>query len=104
MRNLLLVAALVAVAPAGLPAQAPKAGELGTIHFPTSAPAAAQTPFLTGVKALFNFEFDIAGEAFLESQKAAPEFALAYWGEAMSYNHPLWAQQDLAKARRAMEK
>jgi tetratricopeptide (TPR) repeat protein len=104
MRNLLLAAALVAVAPASLPAQAPTTGQLGTINFPTSAPAAAQAPFLVGVKALFNFEFDIAGDAFLESEKAAPNFALAYWGEAMSYNHPLWAQQDLAKARRALEK
>src|SRR5262249_2087605 len=96
--------AVVVMASASLPAQSSKTGQLGTISFPTSAPAAAQAPFLTGVKALFNFEFDIAAEAFLESQKAAPDFALAYWAEAMSYNHPLWAQQDLAKARRAMEK
>src|SRR2546421_209560 len=40
-------------------AQAP-AVELGTITFPTSAKPAAQAPFLTGVKALYNFEFDTA--------------------------------------------
>ena len=66
-------------------AQAPrKAVELGTINFPSSAKPAAQAPFLTGVKALYNFEFDIAGEVFREAQKADPGFALAYWGEAMS--------------------
>ena len=38
-------------------AQAPKkAVELGSINFPTSAKPAAQAPFLTGVKALYNFE------------------------------------------------
>ena len=86
-------------------AQAPgKAVELGTINFPSSARPAAQAPFLTGVKALYNFEFDIAGEVFREAQKADPGFALAYWGEAMSYNHPLWAQQDLPAARKVMER
>src|SRR5260221_7318400 len=95
------LAALVFASPAG--AQTP-AKQLGTINFPSSAKPAAQAPFLTGVKALFNFEFDIAYDAFIETQKADPDFALGYWGEAMSYNHPLWAQQDLAKARKAMEK
>ena len=78
--------------------------ELGSINFPTSAKPAAQAPFLTGVKALYNFEFDIAAEAFREAQKADPAFALAYWGEAMSYNHPLWAQQDLPAARKVLER
>src|SRR5437868_12806382 len=90
-----------------LAGQAPAAtmsSELGTINFPTSAKPAAQAPFLTGVKALYNFEFDIAGDAFRETQKADPAFALGYWGEAMSYNHPLWAQQDLPAARKALEK
>jgi tetratricopeptide (TPR) repeat protein len=79
-------------------------GELGTINFPTSATGAAQAAFLTGVKALHNFEFDTAGEAFRDAQKADPAFALAYWGEAMSFNHPLWAEQDIAAARRVLER
>jgi tetratricopeptide (TPR) repeat protein len=85
-------------------AQTPAPVELGTIHFPSSAKPAAQGPFLTGVKALFNFEFDIAADAFQQTQKADPDFALGYWGEAMSYNHPLWAQQDLSAARKTMER
>src|SRR5437868_7461679 len=90
-----------------LAGQAPAAtmsSELGTINFPTSAKPAAQAPFLVGTKALYNFEFDIAAEAFRDAQNADPAFALAYWGEAMSFNHPLWAQQDLASARNALEK
>ena len=109
----LVVGLLVAGLGAGAAAQAPrkqaatgskKAVELGTINFPSSAKPAAQAPFLTGVKALYNFEFDIAGEVFREAQKADPGFALGYWGEAMSYNHPLWAQQDLPAARKVMER
>src|SRR5881628_2157481 len=102
----LIVAVAVAVPTVSGPvqragAQAPSASQLGTISFPTSAKPAAQAPFLTGTKALYNFEFDLAGDAFRESQKADPVFALAYWGEAMSYNHPLWAEQDQAAARAA---
>src|SRR5438874_6539133 len=84
--------------------QTPASVELGTINFPTSAKPAAQTSCLIGTKALFNFEFDLAADACREAQKADPAFALGYWGEAMSFNHPLWAEQDLASARRALEK
>ena len=102
MKRALVLMAALAVMAAGPYAQTPS--QLGTINFPTSAKPAAQEPFLVGTKALYNFEFDIAAEAFQQSQKADPGFALAYWGEAMSYNHPLWAQQDLAAARRVLER
>jgi tetratricopeptide (TPR) repeat protein len=107
LRNHALLVGVFAAGVLGVTAgaQAPKkAVELGSINFPSSAKPAAQAPFLTGVKALYNFEFDIAGDAFRETQKADPGFALGYWGEAMSYNHPLWAQQDLPAARKALEK
>jgi tetratricopeptide (TPR) repeat protein len=83
---------------------APSAQELGTISFPTSGAPAAQPAFLEGVKALHSFQFDDAADAFRRAQKADPDFALAYWGEAMSHNHPLWAQQDVEAARKALEK
>jgi tetratricopeptide (TPR) repeat protein len=105
MKTLLVAVTSVFVActtPAA--AQSAGPGELGTISFPTSAKGPAQTAFLVGVKALHNFEFDTAADAFRESQKADPGFALAYWGEAMSFNHPLWAEQDIASARRALER
>ena len=80
------------------------AQELGSITFPTSGAAAAQPKFIEGVKDLHSFEFDEAAEAFHEAQRLDPNFALAYWGEAMSYNHPLWAQLDLPAARKALER
>src|SRR5438132_12767430 len=81
-------------------AQAP---ELGTIQFPTSGAAGAQPAFLEGVKELHSFQFDEAADAFKKAQQADPSFALAYWGEAMSYNHPLWAQVDVNAAKKALE-
>ena len=100
----LLATVLLAQPAQRVSAQAPAAVELGTINFPTSAKPAAQAAFLVGTKALYNFEFDLAADAFREAQKADPAFALAYWGEAMSFNHPLWAEQDLASARKVLER
>ncbi|MDH4107219.1 MAG: tetratricopeptide repeat protein [Gammaproteobacteria bacterium] len=75
---------------------------LGSISFPNSGSAEAQSAFLTGVKALHSFQFDEARMAFEEAQRIDPSFALAYWGQAMSDNHPLWAQQDIDAAATAL--
>src|SRR5262245_37438106 len=79
------------------------AQELGTISFETSGARAAQPKFLEGVKALHSFQFDEAAVAFRAAKALDPTFALAYWGEAMSFNHPLWAQQDREAGQRALE-
>ena len=78
--------------------------ELGSITFPNSGNTAAQAPFLEGVKSLHSFQFDEAAVAFQRAQKADPTFAMAYWGEAMSHNHPLWAQQDTKAAQAILNK
>jgi hypothetical protein len=77
-----------------------KSQELGVIDFPTSGSAAAQPLFIKGVLLLHSFEYDDAREAFIEAEKADPSFAMAYWGEAMTFNHPVWQRTspDLAKA------
>ena len=80
------------------------AQELGTITFPTSGAPAAQAAFLEGVKNLHSFQFDEAAVACQRAQKTDPSFAMAYWCEAMSHNHPLWAQQDTAAAKAILEK
>jgi tetratricopeptide (TPR) repeat protein len=74
--------------------------QLGAIDFPTSGSAAAQPHFVTGVLLLHSFEYDDAREAFQLAQQADPAFAMAYWGEAMTYNHPVWQRTspDLARA------
>jgi len=72
---------------------------LGRISFPNSGSPAAQPAFIRGVLLLHSFEYDDAIEAFRQAQKADPGFALAYWGEAMCYNQPLWYNENLDKAR-----
>ena len=81
-----------------LTAQAP-APLLGRISFPNSGSQAAQAPFIRGVLLLQSFEYDEAIAAFREAQRIDPGFALAYWGEALSYNQPLWYNENADKAR-----
>ncbi|MBK5298624.1 MAG: hypothetical protein JJE40_15835 [Vicinamibacteria bacterium] len=67
---------------------------LGRMSFPNSGSAAAQPHFIRGVLLLHSFEFDDAAEAFREARRIDPGFALAYWGEALTHNHPLWRYQN----------
>jgi tetratricopeptide (TPR) repeat protein len=78
--------------------------QLGNFSFPNSGASEAQSAFLKGVGALHSFEFDEARIAFEEAQEIDPSFALAYWGQAMSDNHPLWRQQDMDAASAALNK
>jgi hypothetical protein len=80
-----------------------QASELGRIDFPTSGSDAAQARFLRGVLLLHSFEFDDAAEEFRAARKADSGFAMAYWGEAMTHNHPLWREVDPAAARKVLE-
>jgi len=81
-----------------------KAQQLGVVSFPTSGAAAAQPSFIEGVKELHSFQFDEAAVAFQKAEQIDPNFAMAFWGEAMSHNHPLWAEVDVDKAKQALEK
>ena len=81
-----------------------QAQQLGVITFPTSGSAAAQPSFIEGVKELHSFQFDEASLAFQKAEQIDPNFAMAYWGEAMSHNHPLWAEVDADKAKQSLEK
>ena len=73
--------------------------DLGSIDFPTSI-AGGTAAFHQGRAVDAFFEHDDAREAFVEAQKADPNFAMAYWGEAMTFNHAVWQRTspDLAKA------
>ena len=72
---------------------------LGSLSFPNSGLEEAQEPFLRGVLLLHSFEFEPAREAFREAQAADSLFGLAYWGEAMANNYPLWQSKDVDEGR-----
>jgi tetratricopeptide (TPR) repeat protein len=82
----------------------PPGDKLGELSVPNSGNKAAQAPFLKGVKLLHNFQYPDAIEAFQQAQKADPDFALAYWGEAMAHNYTLWAEQHTDQARAILAK
>lgn len=78
--------------------------ELGRTDFPASGSAAAMLHFLRGLLLLHSFEYADAAEEFRAAEKADPGFAMAYWGEAMTYNHPLWMQRDRDAATKGLER
>jgi tetratricopeptide (TPR) repeat protein len=50
------------------------------------------------------FEYPDAAKAFRQAQQLDPDFAMAYWGEAMTYNHGIWNQLDADAGRAALGK
>jgi tetratricopeptide (TPR) repeat protein len=72
---------------------------VGNLSFPTSAKPEAQRHFLRGVAILHSFGWKQAIAEFQLAQKAQPDFAMAYWGESLSYNHPLNSQMDAKEPR-----
>ncbi len=77
---------------------------LGTTHFPNSGAPRAQADFMRGLLLLHSFEYDAARSAFLAAERIDPKFAMAYWGEALTYNQTLWGEQDQGAARAALAK
>lgn len=94
-----------AAAPAAAPESASAlADQFGHVRFANSGAAAAQRDFLDGLALLHDFEYESAAAAFRRAQAADPGFVMAYWGEAMTFNHPVWMEQDLAAARAVLER
>lgn len=77
---------------------------LGSIDFPVTGPPAARRHFLRGMLALHSFWYEEAVDEFRAATAAAPDFAMGYWGEALTHYHPVWSEEDLAAARAALAK
>ncbi len=98
---LLLITILFVVGPR--PAQA-QFDNVGSFEFPTSASGEAQQHFLRGVAFLHSFGWIQAREQFRAAQGIDPGFAMAYWGESLAYNHPLFSGMDPTEPGRALER
>jgi tetratricopeptide (TPR) repeat protein len=82
----------------------PAESTLGTISFTPYGSDIAQPHFQKGLLLMHNFEYDDARTNFLEAQRLDSNFHMAYWGEAMTYNHTLWHSQYTEEGREALNK
>ncbi|MEO8216901.1 MAG: hypothetical protein ABI718_07455 [Acidobacteriota bacterium] len=102
-RGLLVCFLLVTAAPlAGHPPW--DLSSVGDVRFQNSGKTEAQSAFLYGLAQLHNFEYEDAAKAFVQAEQIDPRFAMAYWGEAMTKNHPIWMEQDRDAAVAALRK
>jgi tetratricopeptide (TPR) repeat protein len=62
----------------------------GTVHVVTSCKADLAAAFDRGVALLHSFAYKEAAQAFEEIAAKDPDCAMAPWGVAMSYFHPVW--------------
>jgi hypothetical protein len=94
-RFLLLVTSALAVAilPQDKPLQHPYSESdegFGRVHMDISCAPAVAAEFDRALALLHNFWYVRALERFNQVLKNDPRCAMAYWGAAMSYNHPFW--------------
>src|ERR1051326_2497977 len=64
--------------------------DLGKVRFPVSCAPEAQKTFERGVALLHSFWYDEAAKTFNDAARTDPACAMAYWGIAMSFYHPVW--------------
>ena len=74
---------------------------MGHVHMETSCSPTVSRNFDIGVALLHNFWYARALSTFDQIIQADPECAMAYWGAAMTYNHPFWDAPTQADERRA---
>ena len=65
--------------------------KLGKVTFPVSCDPKVQQPFDRAVALLHSFAYGPATKAFQAVLVTDPGCAMAHWGVAMSYFHPVWA-------------
>lgn len=74
----------------GMTGNAAEFERIGSFDFPTSASGQVQEHFLLGVGYLHSFGFVQAQHEFRRAQELDPNFAMAYWGEVFTYQHPFF--------------
>jgi len=82
---------------------APEAS-LGKVELKVTGSSEAAPYFHDGLLLLHSFEFEDAAEKFVKAQEIDSSFVMAYWGEAMSYNHPLWRERYTEEGTAALRK
>ncbi|MEQ9442912.1 MAG: hypothetical protein RIG62_27990 [Cyclobacteriaceae bacterium] len=99
---ILLLSALYFIACTPQPAEE-EAVQLGDIKLSVTGNEEALPYFKKGLLLLHSFEYQDARQEFLKAQELDPNLAMAYWGEAMTYNHSLWSEQDYEAGSNALQ-
>ena len=87
--NLLLAFASIGVCLAG-DAPEPASSAVEHAHMDTSCLPAVSLKFDEGIALLHNFWYPRALSTFDQIIQTDPDCAMAYWGAAMTFNHPFW--------------
>ena len=89
---------------------APEPGDLraaGTVDFPVSCTPAARPEFVRGVALLHSFFYEEARRIFTDVAAKDPTCAMAQWGIAMTWWHPIWTPptpDEMSAGKAAIEK
>ncbi len=91
-------------------ATAPEPGDLraaGKVEFPISCAPAVQSEFARGVALLHSFFYEEARRIFTSVAERDPKCAMAQWGIAMTWWHPIWTpptHDEMNAGKAAIEK
>lgn len=79
-----------------------KTANLNALNIEVQGTPEAKDAFNTGLFLLHSFEYKDARESFRKAIAIDSTMAMAYWGVAMTFNHPIWHQQDPDSARTSL--
>jgi len=65
--------------------------KLGSVQFPVSCSESTRAFIDEGLALLHHMTYEDSARAFAAASQAQPDCAMSYWGEAMTYIHPLWS-------------
>ena len=78
-------------------------GKVGVLSFPTSCDPSVQREFERGVALLHSFFYEEARRVFIEVASKDPDCAMAQWGIALTYYHPIWTMPDSGEFAAGLE-
>ena len=79
----------------------------GTVDFPVSCAPAVRAEFIRGVALLHSFFYEEARRIFTSVAEQDPNCAMAQWGIAMTWWHPIWTPptpDEMSAGKAAIEK
>jgi len=91
-------------------ASVPEPGDLraaGKVNFPISCTPSVQSEFSRGVALLHSFFYEEARRVFTSVAERDPKCAMAQWGIAMTWWHPIWTPptpDEMSAGKAAIEK